>query len=661
MPSRDVSSLLVANRGEIALRVMKTARAMGLRTLAVYSDADADAPHVLFADDAARLGPGPVAESYLSVEKVLEAARRLGADALHPGYGFLSENASFARAVQDAGLTFVGPPPDAIEIMGDKARAKRHMVQAGVPCVPGYQGEESSDAVLIEAAREVGFPIMVKAAAGGGGRGMRLVRRFEELPQALALARNEAESAFGSGDLIIERAIRSPRHVEIQVMADDHGRTLYLGERDCSVQRRHQKVIEEAPCPALTPELRTRMGAAAVAAAEAVDYRGAGTVEFLLDGDGKFYFLEMNTRLQVEHPVTELVTGLDLVELQLRVARGEPLPLTQEEVRLDGWAMEVRLYAEDPAQDFLPSTGRVALWKAPSGPGVRVDAGIRAGSEVSPFYDAMVAKIMAHGADRDQARRRLLRALQDTALIGLPTNRDFLVACLGEPGFAAGQATTSFLTETFPAASYTAPQPGPIDFALAAAVLRRRAREEAETQALGVHPELLDWSTQGGLEFVHVFEGSEAPQMVRVQSDRSGTETVAVQGTTFRVRVVEVEGSRWRLSCDDRVVQTRVHQGPDALTLVFADKTLAFVSRRAGQPREEAGEGCVRAPMHGKLTSLEAQPGQRVIKGERLGVLEAMKMHFELNAPIDGTVAEIHAEAGAQIAAQSVILEIQPA
>lgn len=374
-----INTLLIANRGEIAVRVMRTAKAMGIKTVGVYSEADANAPHVKFADQAVCIGGAPVGESYLVADKILAAAAKAGADAIHPGYGFLSENAAFAEAVSGAGLTFVGPPANAITVMGDKAGAKRAMIAAGVPCVPGYQGEDQSDETLLAESKGVGFPIMVKAAAGGGGRGMRLVDDLVKLADAIRLARSEAENAFGSGELILERAILRPRHVEVQVFADAHGECVHLGERDCSVQRRHQKVIEEAPCPVMTPELRAEMGAAAVAAAKAVDYRGAGTVEFLLDESGAFYFLEMNTRLQVEHPVTEEVTGLDLVALQLNVAMGVPLGMTQDDVTLTGHSIEIRLYAENPDKNFLPSTGPIHLWAEPSGVGVRTDSGIETG------------------------------------------------------------------------------------------------------------------------------------------------------------------------------------------------------------------------------------------------------------------------------------------
>ena len=406
------SKILIANRGEIACRVMRTARDLGYRTVAVYSDADADALHVREADEAVRIGPPPVSESYLDARAIIEAAKRVGADAVHPGYGFLSENDGFASACQDAGLVFIGPTPDAIRAMGNKAAAKRLMIEAGVPCVPGYQGADQSDATLAAEAQRIGCPIMVKAAAGGGGRGMRLVTRLEDFADAVSTARSEAQNAFGSGELILEKAVVDARHVEVQVFGDAHGHVIHLGERDCSAQRRHQKVIEEAPSPAVSPALREKMGAAAVAAAKAISYRGAGTVEFLLGADGEFYFLEMNTRLQVEHPVTEEITGLDLVEWQLRVAAGEPLPLKQEDVRLDGHAIEVRLYAESPEKNFLPQSGTVFEWRPAEGKGVRVDHGIRSGQEISPFYDPMIAKVIAHGRTREEARRRLVRALR---------------------------------------------------------------------------------------------------------------------------------------------------------------------------------------------------------------------------------------------------------
>ena len=430
-------TILVANRGEIACRVMRTAKAMGYRAAAIHSEADAEAVHVRLADVATSIGPPEARASYLNIDAIIAAARRLGAEAVHPGYGFLSENADFARACAEAGLVFIGPSPDAIAAMGNKAEAKRRMAEADVPCLPGYQGSDQSERRLIEEAERIGFPVMVKAAAGGGGRGMRLVSSRSALTGAIAGARAEAESAFGSGELFLEKVLADARHVEIQVLADAHGNVIHLGERDCSVQRRHQKVVEEAPSPAVSEELRARMGAAAVAAASAIGYVNAGTVEFLLAGDGAFYFLEMNTRLQVEHPVTEMVTGLDLVELQIRIARGEPLPIGQADVRCNGHAIEARLYAEAPHKGFLPQSGRLVAWRPPAGAGIRVDHGLREGQDIGPYYDPLLAKVIAHGRDRDEARRRLIEALEETVALGPATNRGFLIDCLGQAGICA--------------------------------------------------------------------------------------------------------------------------------------------------------------------------------------------------------------------------------
>ena len=476
---KQFDSVLVANRGEIAVRVIRSAQQQGYRAIAVYSEADADARHVAVADEAVLIGPPAVAESYLDPERILEAARRTGAQAIHPGYGFLSENAAFAQACAEAGLVFIGPTPAAIDIMGNKAASKRRMLEAGVPCIPGYQDPDQSDEALVAAARAIGAPLMVKAAAGGGGRGMRLVESLDVLSEALAAARSEAENAFGSGELILEKAVIRPRHVEIQVFGDNEGNVIHLGERDCSVQRRHQKVVEEAPCPVMTDALRAAMGEAAVNAARSIDYVGAGTVEFLLDADGEFYFLEMNTRLQVEHPVTEMITGIDLVALQFRIAQGYPLPMSQDDVTLTGHAIEVRLYAEDSSNDFLPATGRAVLWQPPSGEGIRVDHGLRTGQDVSPFYDPMIAKIIAYGEDRQTALRRLVRALENTVLFGVPNNRRFLIDVLGREDFAAGAATTAFIEDNFTAEDLQPDAAGAADMALAAVLQYRQRQRDA--------------------------------------------------------------------------------------------------------------------------------------------------------------------------------------
>lgn len=656
----EISKILIANRGEIACRVMRTATSLGIKTVAVYSDADARAPHVQLADEAVHIGPAPVGESYLVIDKIIAAAISTGADAIHPGYGFLSENAAFSRACAENDIVFIGPPESAIEVMGDKARSKRAMLEAGVPCVPGYQDDDQSDSTLIAAAKEIGLPVMIKAAAGGGGRGMRLVHKTKDLKDAIKLARSEAENAFGSGVLIIEKAVQQPRHVEIQVFADAHGNVIHLGERDCSVQRRHQKVIEEAPCPVMTPKLRERMGLAAVEAAKAVDYRGAGTVEFLLDPDGEFYFLEMNTRLQVEHPVTEAITGLDLVALQIAVAEGKELNLSQADVRLHGHAIEVRLYAEDPANEFLPSTGPVLLWHRPDGIGIRVDDGIETGSEVSPFYDAMVAKIVAHGDTRETALRRLKGALESTALFGLTTNRDFLIDAISQPAFQAGAATTAFIAETygedgFQNADISAHTLAP---AMALDVLSRRSRSLADT--IAVHPELMAWSSTQDLEASTEYAIGEQLVTARTQPTTTGTR-VEIDDESVLVEIKTNDQSRASLKLDDRDVTVsfliddaaRIHIASSTQTQVVQNLSAALQSAS-----DEGGGGTVLSPMHGKLLEIFVSVGDTVTKGQKLAILEAMKMQHEIIAEVDGTVEAIAGMIDEQIAADDLILEI---
>ena len=652
-----INTLLVANRGEIACRVMRTAKAQGMRTVAVYSDADARAPHVQMADDAVRIGPAPVSESYLLVDRIIQAARDTGADAIHPGYGFLSENAAFSKACADAGIIFVGPPEKAIDVMGDKARSKRAMIAAGVPCVPGYQGDDQADDVLISEAQKIGVPLMVKAAAGGGGRGMRLVHDLSDVANAIKLARSEAENAFGNGELILEKAIIKPRHVEIQVFADSHGNTIHLGERDCSVQRRHQKVIEEAPCPVMTPELREQMGAAAVEAAKAVDYVGAGTVEFLLDQSGAFYFLEMNTRLQVEHPVTEEVTGIDLVALQLKVASGDLLGLEQADISLTGHAMEVRLYAEDPADDFLPSTGPVHLWK-PSDLS-RVDSGIETGGEVSPFYDSMVAKIITHGATRDEARRRMIKALSETALFGPKTNRDFLIDALDRPDFVNGQATTAFIAENYGDDGVDLGDHDFSSYAIAAVIHHKLRQQAAHRLALNVNPEMLDWSNTGALETVVQYAEGEGAQTVHVHVDRPGHYRVITGEDQVAVVLMSLTADHAKLRVDGRTVKAIYYDDHRTLYLALPARSLTVTDLTGLSAMEDAGGGgTVVAPMHGLLLEILVEAGARVARGDKLAVLEAMKMQHEILAEIDGTVEAITATAGKQIAADDLILEI---
>lgn len=654
-----INTLLIANRGEIAVRVMRTAKAMGIKTVGVYSEADANAPHVKFADQAVCIGGAPVGESYLVADKILAAAAKAGADAIHPGYGFLSENAAFAEAVSGAGLTFVGPPANAITVMGDKAGAKRAMIAAGVPCVPGYQGEDQSDETLLAESKGVGFPIMVKAAAGGGGRGMRLVDDLVKLADAIRLARSEAENAFGSGELILERAILRPRHVEVQVFADAHGECVHLGERDCSVQRRHQKVIEEAPCPVMTPELRAEMGAAAVAAAKAVDYRGAGTVEFLLDESGAFYFLEMNTRLQVEHPVTEEVTGLDLVALQLNVAMGVPLGMTQDDVTLTGHSIEIRLYAENPDKNFLPSTGPIHLWAEPSGVGMRTDSGIETGGEVSPFYDPMLAKVIATGANRDEARKRLIAALENTALIGPKNNRAFLIDALAQDGFARGEATTAFIAETYGKAGFKMAAASNADYALAAVVLHERARQAASGAALGVADELMNWSSAAPLGSFYSFVMDAEVVTVVIRAVADGF-TATKGDVVIAIADLSVSETKAQATLNGHRVSAAFVSAPDKLHLSLSDRDLTVDIHRPGGAGDAAGGGGrVTAPMHGVLLEVLVTEGEEVSAGQKLAILEAMKMQHEILATIDGKVTSVTGAVGAQTGAGDLIMEIE--
>ncbi|MBZ0129830.1 MAG: ATP-grasp domain-containing protein [Rhodobacteraceae bacterium] len=647
---KTFTSVLVANRGEIALRVMQSARALGLDCIAVYTDADRHAPHVAFADRAVNIGEGPVGDSYLNANRILQAARDTGAGAVHPGYGFLSENTEFAAACIAAGLVFVGPPAEAVELMGNKAAAKRKMIAAGVPCVPGYEGEDQSDAVMAEQADKIGYPVMIKAAAGGGGRGMRLVQAADGFGAALAAARSESLHAFGSDQIILERAVIRPRHVEIQIFADSHGNVVHLGERDCSVQRRHQKVVEEAPCPVMTDALRAAMGAAAVEAAKSIGYLGAGTVEFLLDEAGEFYFLEMNTRLQVEHPVTEMVTGRDLVALQFAVARGEALGFSQDDVRLNGHAIEARLYAEDPNDDFLPSSGLIHRWQPGQGAGIRVDGGIAEGQEVSPFYDPMLAKIIAHGDSREQARGRLIAALQDTVLFGPASNRDFLLSVLKRDTFRDGHATTAFIAEEFGDGIGADAAPVFADIAAIAALWHRHMAQAALARAVVVAPEMLGWGSPGSLRSRLVLGLCGQVWKLTLTSGRDGTLTVSdgADQAVVTVAPLRVDGQR----VDLRGFEV---QG-DRIFAATAGKSLTLDIIRAASSASARAGGSVTAPMHGLLIEVLVKPGDKVEVGTRLAVLEAMKMQHELLAEMAGTVT--FANAPGQVRAGDLLVEI---
>ncbi|MFE5899304.1 biotin carboxylase N-terminal domain-containing protein [Streptomyces sp. NPDC056488] len=632
-------TVLVANRGEIAVRVIRTLRELGVRSVAVYSDADADARHVREADTAVRIGPPPAAESYLSVPALLDAARRTGAQAVHPGYGFLAENAAFARACAEAGLVFIGPSAEAISLMGDKIRAKETVKAAGVPVVPG-----AADPELAEAARELGAPVLLKPSAGGGGKGMRLVRDLAVLDEEIAAARREARASFGDDTLLVERWIDGPRHIEIQVLADAHGNVLHLGERECSLQRRHQKIVEEAPSVLLTPELRAAMGAAAVEAARSCGYVGAGTVEFIVPGGdpASYCFMEMNTRLQVEHPVTELITGIDLVEWQLRVAAGEPLPFAQEDVRLDGWAIEARICAEDPSRGFLPSGGTVLALNEPQGNGARTDSGLSEGTEVSSLYDPMLSKVIVHAPDRPTALRRLRAALADTVTLGVPTNAGFLRRLLAHPDVVSGDLDTGLVERE---AEGLVPKDVPAEVYAAAAAVRLAELAPAPRDGwtdpfsvpngwrLGGAPAPLAFPVRvPGLEPVTV----EAPPGARV-TDASVTVVVDGVAHTFH------RAGSW------------LGRDGDSWHVLDHDPVEAALSG-AGH----GGADTLAAPMPGTVTVVKVAVGDEVEAGQSLLVVEAMKMEHVISAPHAGTVTELDVTPGTTVAMDQVLAVVTP-
>ncbi|MFJ9741662.1 acetyl/propionyl/methylcrotonyl-CoA carboxylase subunit alpha [Streptomyces sp. NPDC101166] len=634
-------TVLVANRGEIAVRVIRTLRSLGVRSVAVFSDADADARHVREADTAVRIGPAPAAESYLSVERLLEAAARTGAQAVHPGYGFLAENAAFARACAEAGLVFIGPPAEAIALMGDKIRAKATVREAGVPVVPGSSGSGLDDAQLIEAAREIGVPVLLKPSAGGGGKGMRLVRDVAHLADEIAAARREARASFGDDTLLVERWIDRPRHIEIQVLADAHGDVVHLGERECSLQRRHQKIVEEAPSVLLDETTRAAMGEAAVQAARSCGYRGAGTVEFIVPGGDPtaYYFMEMNTRLQVEHPVTELVTGLDLVEWQLRAAAGEPLAFTQDDIALTGHAVEARLCAEDPARGFLPSGGTVLRLREPQGDGVRTDSGLVEGAEVGSLYDPMLSKVIAYGPDRATALRKLRAALAETVTLGVQTNAGFLRRLLAHPAVVAGELDTGLVERV---AEDLVPADVPEEVYEAAAAVRLEAlrpRGEGWTDPFSVPS---GWR-MGGVPRPVAF-----PLRVTepVEHTTRGSHTVTedlVHVTLDGVRHSFHRAGDW-LGRDGDAWHVRDH-----------DPVAASLSGAA-----HAGADSLTAPMPGTVTVVKVAVGDEVAAGQSLLVVEAMKMEHVISAPHAGTVAELDVAPGTTVAMDQVLAVVAP-
>jgi acyl-CoA carboxylase subunit alpha len=656
-----ISKLLVANRGEIAARIMRTAHALGIATVAVYSDPDADAPYVTQADEAVRLPGAAPADTYLRGDLIVAAAAATGADAVHPGYGFLSENAAFARACVRARLIFVGPPPVTIAAMGSKIEAKSLMAAAGVPVLPGVTVTDPSGADLAEAAAEVGFPLLVKAAFGGGGRGMRLVRDPAELASAVRGASGEAASAFGDGTVFLERFVVDPRHVEVQILGDIEGTVVHLFERECSIQRRYQKIVEECPSPAVDAGLREALTAAAVAAGRAIGYVGAGTVEFVLDREGAFYFLEVNTRLQVEHPVTEEVTGLDLVEWQLRIAQGEPLPREVTGAVVSGHAIEARLYAEDVAAGFLPVTGVLHRFAIPTGPGVRVEAGVGDGSVVSPHYDAMLAKVIALGRTRSDAARRLVRALQAAEIHGVATNRDLLVAILREPDFLAGATDTGYLTRHDPADLLASRAGGATVLHALVAALARQAVSRSEAPVLAGLPSGWRnvWSVPQRVTYTAAGEPYAVAYRVTGHSVRAFVNGTAPGET---VLVHEASGNRVDLEVDGTRRVYRVHR-VGAVTYVDASNGSSALaeSPRFGDADDAGPAGSLLAPMPGVVRRVLAEVGSTVKAGQPLLVLEAMKMEQTVAAPADGVVAELRAKAGEQVSGGQILAVLDPA
>lgn len=647
MSAPVLTTLLVANRGEIACRVMRTAKALGLTTVAVHSATDREARHSREADIRVDLGGSKAADSYLQIDKLIAAAKASGAQAIHPGYGFLSENAGFARAIEAAGLIFLGPPASAIDAMGSKSAAKALMETAGVPLVPGYHGEAQDLDTFRDACERIGYPVLLKATAGGGGKGMKVVEDVSQLAEALASAQREAQSSFGDSRMLVEKYLLKPRHVEIQVFADQHGNCLYLNERDCSIQRRHQKVVEEAPAPGLTAELRRAMGEAAVRSAQAIGYVGAGTVEFLLDARGEFFFMEMNTRLQVEHPVTEAITGLDLVAWQIRVARGEALPISQEQVPLNGHAIEVRLYAEDPSNDFLPATGRLDLYReSADGPGRRVDSGVEEGDEISPFYDPMLGKLIAWGEDREQARLSLLSMLDEFAIGGLKTNINFLRRIIAHPAFAAAELDTGFIPRY---QEQLLPAPGELSdgFWNAAA----QAFAQSLPRLARTDDPASPWSQNSGLR-------AGLPREISLHLSCEGQDRALTLNTAENARlageelIVEHEGVRRTLRA--------IRQG-NALYLQWEGelRRIETYDPIGAVEASHSHQGGLTAPMNGSIVRVLVEAGQSVEAGAQLVVLEAMKMEHSIRAPHAGVIKALYCQEGEMVGEGSALVELE--
>lgn len=649
-----MKKILIANRAEIACRIIDSVQAAGFDAIAVHSDADAQSLFVSLADASVGIGGQTPAESYLDIEKIINAAKSAEADAIHPGYGFLSENAEFAQACEDNNIKFIGPSPNAIKQMGNKASAKDLMIEAGVPCVPGYQGAVQTNAQLIVEAEKIGAPIMVKAAAGGGGRGMRLVHDLADLAAALDSARSESLSSFGSDELILEKAIIDSRHIEIQIAGDSQGNMIHLGERDCSAQRRHQKVIEECPSPFVHKDLREKMGQAAVSAAKAVQYEGVGTVEFLVDDQQNFYFLEMNTRLQVEHPVTELVTGIDLVDWQIRIASGEPLPCLQEDINFDGHAIEVRIYAEDPLNNFMPQTGKIEYFEPYENEGVRIDHGLHSGCRITPYYDAMLAKLICWGRNREEARRRLIKALTQTRILGLITNKGFLIDLLEEEEFASGDTTTGFVSEQL--------------------LEKLRSRENLEQIAVtgallaqnGMQNRIQSTGRQGGWSNTEPMQIRDKLRIGGVEktvsslASASGYE-VQVDGNNFKVNIISCIEGTLIYNCNGVSREAVFYLSDDQVSIDFGREILNanIVTYLPEDSSDSASSGQIHASTEGLVVTVLVSEGDKVVKGQPLVVVEAMKMEHRHLADGDGEVLRIAVEAGNQVKNRQMLVELK--
>ena len=650
--------ILIANRGEIACRVIRTARRMGVATVAVYSDADAHGLHVEMADEAIRIGPAPVSESYLKADRIIEAAKSTGAEAIHPGFGFLSENPDFVEAVEAAGLTFIGPSASAIRAMGLKDAAKKLMEEAGVPVVPGYHGDNQDPDFLADEAEKIGYPVLIKARAGGGGKGMRKVDDPKDFAAALTSASREAVASFGDGACLIEKYILSPRHIEIQVFGDDHGNAVHLFERDCSLQRRHQKVIEEAPAPGMTDEVRAAMGAAAVKAAKAINYSGAGTIEFIVDGSGGlrndgFWFMEMNTRLQVEHPVTEEITGVDLVEWQLRVAAGAPIPVAQEDLSISGWAFEARIYAEDAAKNFLPATGRLSHLRFPAD--ARIETGVRAGDEITPFYDPMIAKLIVHGDTRAEALGRLHAALTATQAAGSVTNLDFLARLASHAGFAAGEVDTGLIERD--AETLTALKPAPKEaMALAAVVALGLAEPVDGSDPFDRRDGFRLW--EPATTTARLTTG-DAIHALPVEVAANGYR-VTIDGEQVGIALRQLEDGV-ELACDG-AISTAHYVSDDRAVTIYIDGAHEFgiLDPLAAASGADGGGDDVRAPMPGLVKAISAAVGDAVEEGATLAMMEAMKMEHTLKAPRAGVIASVNAAPGDQVDEGAVLIALEP-